>query len=332
MVLAHVTDAWTREVDRHDDRYFAAVFVNGLAAPMFMFLAGVALAMAAESRARSVGALEAARSVRRRGWQVFGLAFLFRVQSQLLGWGPLTNILKVDVLNIMGLSMVGAAWIWTLVPRRAARIGIYAAATAVFALLNPVVREMAWGASLPDLLERYIRSTPGSGWFSLFPWSGFLTAGALVGELIDAAQDASEERRVQAGLAAAAIAGIVSSYALSLLPSIYAHSEFWSTSPVFFFIRLGLVVATVPLAWAVGLSWNPLVTLGRSSLFVYWVHVEMVYGSWAIWLKRSLPWELTVVSAIGLCVLLYELVRLKDTAMLRRPLPRRLGFLAPVLR
>ena len=55
MVAAHVTDAWTRDADRHDTRFFVTVFVNGLGAPFFLLLAGVALAMAAESRARTIG-------------------------------------------------------------------------------------------------------------------------------------------------------------------------------------------------------------------------------------------------------------------------------------
>ena len=38
------------------------VFINGLAAPLFLLLAGVALAMAAESRARKIGAAAASTS------------------------------------------------------------------------------------------------------------------------------------------------------------------------------------------------------------------------------------------------------------------------------
>lgn len=332
MVLAHVTDAWTREADRHDERYFATVFVNGLAAPMFMLLAGLALTLAAGSRSGANGRREAGRSIRRRGWQIFGLAFLFRAQSQILGWGPWTNFLKVDVLNVMGLTMVGVAWVWSLVPARTWRIAIYAGITAFLAMLNPVVREVAWLAPLPDPLESYIRSTPGRSSFSLFPWAGFLTAGALVGELVDGARDGVHERRVHLWLAMAASAGITASLLLSYLPSIYARSEFWSTSPAFFFIRLGLVVLTVPLAWLIGLRWEPLVTMGRSSLFVYWIHVEMVYGSATLVLRRLLPWELSILSALALCMLLYRLVHVKNAWMARRPLPRRLGFLAPVLK
>ena len=54
--------------------------------------------------------------------------------------------------------------------------------------------------------------------------------------------------------------------------------------PAFFFLRLGLLVASIAVAYAwerrptAGRRWSPLQLLGRSSLFIYWIHVEMVYG------------------------------------------------------
>ena len=332
MIAAHVTDAWTRDADRHDDRYFATVFVNGLGAPMFLLLAGVALAMAAESRARRVGPVKAAASVHARGWQVFGLAFLFRLQAQLLGWGPLINLLKVDILNVMGLALICSAWVWRLAGSRAARVAAYALATAAFAFLTPLVRDAAWIGWLPDPVEWYLRPAPNRATFTLFPWAGFLTAGAMVGELIEAARSEAQERSVQVWLAVAALAGICAGYAASFLPSLYANAQFWTTSPAFFLIRLGLVLSLVPLAWWLGLTWEPLVTLGRSSLFVYWIHVEMVYGALAIPLRQLMPWEVTVAAAVALCGVLYGLVRLKNRWMAARRLPPRFQVLAPILK
>ena len=332
MVMAHVTDAWTREADRHDGRFFNQVFVNGLAAPMFLMLAGVALAMAAESRSRRVGSAEAARSVRVRGWHVFGLAFLFRVQSQLLGWGPFINLLKVDILNVMGPAMVAAAWIWKLAGSRTGRVWLYAVAAAACTFATPLLRDAAWLDPLPDPLEWYIRPVPGRTTFTLFPWAGFLMAGALAGELLDAARTREQERLLHGALALAALAGIAGGYGASFLPSIYPNAQFWTSSPTFFFIRLGIVTAAVPLAWIVGLSWGPLVTMGRSSLFVYWIHVEMVYGGLAIALKRRLPWEWSIVATVALCVVLYVLVRWKNQFMARRTLVPPYTVLAPILK
>lgn len=332
MVGAHVTDAWTREADRADDRYFATVFVNGLAAPLFMLLAGVALTMAAGSRARRAGRTAAAGAALARGWQVLGLAFLFRVQSQVLGWGAWINLLKVDILNVMGVSMIAAAGLWRLLPSRSVRVVAYALVTTACAFLTPVMPAQEWLAPLPDPIEWYLRPAPRRTWFTLIPWMGFLTAGALVGELLDAARTTAAERRLHAGLAVAAVAGVFGGWAASHLPSLYADADFWSTSPTFFFIRLGLVVAGLPLAWALSASWEPLVTLGRSSLFVYWVHVELVYGVTGLPLKRLLPWEGAVVATGLVVVLMYRLVRRKDAWMARRALPPRLTLLAPILK
>ena len=157
MVEAHVVDAWTREADRHDRRYMYAVFVAGLAAPLFLFLAGLAQTMAASSRSLSVGVPAAAALARFRGWQVFALAFLFRAQSQLLGWGAWSNFLKVDILNVMGLAMVAAGAIWGLGRTRGSRIAVFAIATTVVTMTTPLVRQASGLALLPDPIEAYIR-------------------------------------------------------------------------------------------------------------------------------------------------------------------------------
>src|SRR5688572_33014699 len=121
MVMAHVTDAWTRLDDRDRFLYMLTVFVAGLAAPVFLFLAGLTPSMAASARASKVGHAAAAAMARWRGLQIFGLAFLFRLQSQLLGWGALGNFLKVDILNVMGIAMMVAAVPWGLSEHRQAR-------------------------------------------------------------------------------------------------------------------------------------------------------------------------------------------------------------------
>jgi fucose 4-O-acetylase-like acetyltransferase len=84
------------------------------------------------------------------------------------------------------------------------------------------------------------------------------------------------------GIAGATGAGIA--YAAAWLPTPYPRSDFWTTSPAFFLLRVGVMVTTIALAYA----WearprltrlpSPMEQLGRTSLFIYWIHVEMVYG------------------------------------------------------
>src|SRR5262245_63751302 len=88
MIEAHVLDSWTRVPDRTTPAFGWAMVLGGFGAPMFLLLAGVSLAMSAESKLRRGAEFAAAwRAVQRRGWQVFGLAFLFRLQSYILTAG-----------------------------------------------------------------------------------------------------------------------------------------------------------------------------------------------------------------------------------------------------
>jgi len=48
MILAHVLDSWTRSADRGTTAYRNLTILGGFAAPLFLFLAGLALALAGE--------------------------------------------------------------------------------------------------------------------------------------------------------------------------------------------------------------------------------------------------------------------------------------------
>lgn len=119
MIEAHVVDAWTRAADRAGAAYYWSIVIAGLAAPLFMLLAGVAAVLSAESKARrTTREADAAAAVRRRGWEIFGLAFLFRLQAMIVSLGRPSHLLKVDILNVMGPSIVAVAAIWQLARSR----------------------------------------------------------------------------------------------------------------------------------------------------------------------------------------------------------------------
>lgn len=349
MVLAHVTDAWTSDVDRKTSQYFYVVFVSGLAAPLFLFLAGLTLSMAAAAKVGLLGHASAAARARLHGWQVLALAFLFRLQSQLLGWGAFSNFLKVDILNVMGLAMVAAGALWSLSTSRALRLSAFMIATVAMTFLTPIVREWSWLAPVRDSIEAYLRPIAGRTTFAIFPWAGFLFAGALVGELVAAAQARAQEIRLQLWLLAAGIAGIALGYWASFQPSIYPVANFWTSSPTFFFIRLGIATTMVPMAFAAielpAAAWRWLgsdgsspnlpdvvTVLGRSSLFVYWIHVEMVYGLLGRPVRRALPLEASLTATIILCLVLYGIVLWKNRLLEGVKLPGALRLLAPVLK
>jgi uncharacterized membrane protein len=265
---------------------------------------------------------------------------LFRAQSQLLGWGAWSNFLKVDILNVMGLAMVASGALWGLGRTRGTRIAFFAVATTLVTMTTPLVRAASGLAMLPDPIEAYIRPVASLSNFALFPWAAFLLAGAIVGELVAAAR--ASERVLQLGLFAAGALGIGLGYWASFQPSIYPVANFWTSSPTFFFIRLGICAVLVPIAWVLPalpgrfrssvMAPGILATIGRSSLFVYWIHVEMVYGALGRPLRRLLPLGASITAWIILCLVLYGIVLWKNRMMETVKLTGVFKIFAPVLK
>ena len=67
---------------------------------------------------------------------------------------------------------------------------------------------------------------------------------------------------------------------------------------------------------------DPLQRLGQNSLFVYWIHVELVYG-YASWLlRRQLPLAVTCVAYLAFVGLMYGAVVVRDRVVLTKPWAR----------
>ena len=75
----------------------------------------------------------------------------------------------------------------------------------------------------------------------MFPWAGFVFAGVAVGVLIVGSASGSAEKRTVAGLALAGAALIGVGFYTSSLPSIYAEASFWTSSPTYFALRVGVL-------------------------------------------------------------------------------------------
>lgn len=315
MVLTHIVDAWTHEADRDRTAFYWAMFLGGLAGPAFLYLAGLGTALSGAAKlARGIPRGEVCRGLVMRGLTIFGLAFMFRFQGFVLGLGSPVDLLKVDVLNVMGPALVVAALLWGAASTATGRVLLASGATLALAMIAPLVRTAAWVDAWPAPLQWYLRPTPGHTNFTLVPWAGFVWAGLAAGVALATVRDARGERRLQLALGALAVAGAAGAYWASLQPTIYpsGRSTFWGASPTFFFVRLGLVTALLPACWALrgvmpARLGAGLATLGAASLFVYWVHVELVYGGIAILIKRRVPLELTLVAAV---LAIYGLTRL----------------------
>jgi len=321
MIEAHVLDAWTRLGDRTTDGYRNLSVIGGFAAPLFLSLAGVALVLSAEASSRRQGSRRrAGASIVARGAEIFILAFLFRLQAFIVTPGsPLVTLFRVDILNIMGPGIAVAGLVWIVCPTPPAAALANGAGAAAVAMMTPLVRTAEWVGLLPIWLQWYVRPAGEYTTFTLFPWVGFVFAGAALGSLIAASRASGAERGVVAAIAGAGAALLAFGLWAAGRPSIYEHSSFWTTSPTYFAIRAGVIClslwvgsALLPLArWVPG-PFAVIERFGRHSLFVYWIHVELVYGyaTWAV--HHRLPIWGVAVAYLLFCSLIYGAIVVRD--------------------
>jgi uncharacterized membrane protein len=337
MIEAHTTDAWTRAVDKKTVLYRDANILGGFAAPVFLFLAGLSVVLAATRTEERTGSrAQAVEAMVRRGLIIFILAFLFRIQAFIVSPGNhLVTVFRVDILNIMGPAIVAAGVAWAIASTAAGRVAVLSAVAVAFGMSTPIVRMSPLVGHLPVWFQWYVRPAGELTVFTLWPWAGFVFAGGAVGALLAPARDDRAERRVNAAIAVAGAALIVVGFYTAARPSIFTVSSFWTSSPTWFAIRVGILMLTLSCLYGFGqlvgqpdsaasrplnglfrafaYSWQaPLERLGRHSLFIYWIHVELVYGysSW-LWRHRLPLWG-TAVAYVLFCALMYRAIGWRD--------------------
>ena len=309
MFQTHCYDSWLSPEARRSKFFMYSQLGGTFPAPLFLFLAGISFALVTEKlRQKNLSPARIAGTTIRRGAQIFALGLLFRLQEFViaLGWAPWSDLLRVDVLNTIGLSMMLMGLVCWLVlalhrgPHQRLALVLTAAGTALLiALLTPLLWTTLRPRGLPWPLESYINGVHNLGapqpWlFPVFPWSAFAFAGLAVGFILQTPGTSSREARVFFTLGAAGLVLIELARWLDSQPrQLYAVYDYWHTSPNFFLIRVGmlLVILCGSYAWcrwgAGQWGFSPLILLGQASLLVYWVHIEFVYGRVSILPKHS---------------------------------------------
>lgn len=309
MFQTHCYDAWLSPQARKTTFFMDSQLGGTFPAPLFLFLAGISFALVTDKLIqKNVAPAQIARTTIRRGAEIFGFGLLFRLQEYLIAWGwaPWSDLLRVDILNTIGASMMLMGVLCWLVLATGSqtharlRLGVSAALTALgISLLAPPL----WTTWRPDWLawplESYVNGvhnlgTPQAWMFPIFPWAGFAFAGLAIGFLLQGAWSRSHEGLLFLYAAMGGVALIVVARWLDAQPrQLYAVYDFWHTSPNFFLIRLGtlLIILWASYAWcrwgAAQWRFSPLIQLGQTSLLVYWVHIEFVYGRVSILPKQA---------------------------------------------
>lgn len=308
MLQGHVFHSFTAKNLRDGGPYVLSQFIGGITPAVFLFLTGVTLGFLMESRERQ-GDSAVTRWITSLGRARYlaVLAVLFRVQLWAFaypqsGWDAL---LKVDILNCMALAMAVMS-LFAMLPA-ATRVRASGFAGLAIAVASPLVSALDW-RGVPGWLSSYF--VPDYNQFSFFPWAAFVAFGISAGTILRIIPKDALARVMQ--WAALGGFGLVlgGQYFSGLPYSLYDKSEFWLNSPALILIKLGVILLIAAFAYLWNQQpavrdWSWVRQLGTTSLIVYWVHIELVYGRWFGSWKESLPVPQTVaIATVTICLML----------------------------
>jgi uncharacterized membrane protein len=307
MLQGHVFQSFTRNDLRGGGPYVLSQFAGGLPPAMFLFLTGITFAFLMNSKERQAasGRQKLQAALRRSGY-LFLLAFLFRLQLYIFGYpsSPAGELLKVDILNCMGMAMLlfaPMAFFTTM-----ERIRLCTVLGIVVAVLSPLITAMD-GPHVPWLLHAYF--FPSLSYFGFFPWAAFLAFGMAAGSMLRVITPEHMNRAMLWTMSLGVGLVIASSYLSNLPYSVYTNSDYWLNSPGLVATKLGIVLCILALSYLwvnVGSPqrWSLFRQFGTTSLLVYWVHIEIVYGRWFGFWKEGLTIQQVVVFSIVLTALM----------------------------
>jgi uncharacterized membrane protein len=329
MFQTHCYDAWLAPAARSGKFFMWSQLVGSMPAPLFLFLTGIsAVLMARKVSAGGAPTSAAAGRLMKRGFEIWALGLLFRVQEYLIAfpWAPWTDLLRVDVLNCIGVSLVLVSLALYL-SKTWARLAMNAAfSSAVIIMLSPLVWTHRF-TRLPWFIASYLdgvhnQGKPLPGLFPIFPWTAFAFAGVVVACILQS----QKAKRLQGYriplIAAAGLLVAALGYAFDHLPfSVFPASmyDFWHTSSGFFLVRVGVLLLILALSDlrcrmpSVISKSKALVLMGQHSLLVYWVHIEFVYGRLHVLPRRGMSVIGASLGLVGITIamLLLAYVRSK---------------------
>jgi uncharacterized membrane protein len=293
MFQTHCYDSWLGGTARQSRFFMYSQLGGTFPAPLFLFLAGISFALVTEKLwQKNFAPSHIARTTIRRGAEIFAFGLLFRLQEYVIAWGwaPKSDLLRVDILNTIGLSMMlmgVLCWIvlsttslWgqppsAVQPRESRQSGstllppflrqkwlsgflIFASAVAALSisLLTPLLWTVWRPRFLPWPIESYIDGVHNLGapqaWlFPIFPWAGFAFAGLAIGFFLQSSAVRSREALTFFSLGGLGLVLIELSRWFDALPrQLYPVYDYWHTSPNFFLIRVGMLLMILTASYA----------------------------------------------------------------------------------
>ncbi len=315
MVQGHVFDALLSPQVKAHHLFQVHNFFHGFVAPAFLFASGMTYGISTipkwdeyiiwGSRARH-------RFCKFLGLMALGYALhlpYLSLRKLITSASPAarTSFLQADVLQCVGVTLLLLqVGIFIIKDRRAFKSFVTAIAIVII-FFAPVTWSAHLVGYLPEALVSYITPET-SSWFPLFPWAAYILCGVLFGFVLSKRRDPKQVASIIWKYAALSAGALLVAWRVMYVPfNFYPAHDFWKANPAMFFVRLS-VVSIVACFVFLAENWQGIATriasmVGKQSLFVYVVHLVVVYRSV---LNRGLAQRigqtLPVFPALGVCI------------------------------
>ena len=274
MIHGHSLDGLLDVALRDTPFFINWIHVRGYTAPIFLFAAGLALAIT--TLPRIDGYSQFSNTLRRRLRRLFFIILLgylmylpfFSLRKTILSIGSPAwhSFLRVDILRCIGVSgLIIQLWL-LLKPKQALTWVFVVTVTIALPVLTPVVRESSLIANLPDFLRYYFVDSR----FPLFYYASYPLLGFLIGYIFVKQKRVWPKYSVLVALSLVVVAQLMNK--VGVIPTLQG-----------FMTKGGVIILLTVILERYEHLWQrlpaPVKYFGQESLVVYIVHVIVIYGS-----------------------------------------------------
>ena len=291
MVQGHTVHTFLAADLRSPDLLFYSIWhaMRGFTAPIFMFTAGVVFTYLLFLNSESHNKQRVKKGLKRFALLV-GLGYLLRYPTwKVFDFADVTSeqwqiFFAVDALHLIGFGLLFVIILALLAEKVKISPYITLLAGAIFfVFLLPIVDKIDWSNIFPDPIAAYFYSKTGSI-FPLFPWSGYVLSGAILGLFLAHNPLIYKKKRFGSSLIAIGLSSMFVYLAATELIYFFEGNYLEGGLKVgIFFLRIGFVITLNGIVALIVIKVNSIPNIikliGRHTLLIYVVHLIILYGS-----------------------------------------------------
>lgn len=287
MIEVHIFNEMALPWVKKSDWFTPLNFINGLVAPSFVFVSGFAFMIASSRK------LENLTKLGKYFWkQITRIVFLFIAGYSLhIPFLSLKNMIiyctpknfedfyKFDVLQCIAFGLLLLLILRVFIKNNRIFLFTIYAFTLGFIFLTPFVWNTNFDYIIPIPISTILNKDHGS-LFPIFPWLGFLFAGALFSLYFIESTAKNDVPKYIKKVLLIGVSFIVVFHLGNYLHPILLNSGYKS-NPCFMLLRLGYVLTLLSSCYYLSLKVNftnsVFLKVSQESLLVYWFHLQFMY-------------------------------------------------------